>query len=238
MERESAPAVAGLNPALARAATDWLAAMGAAPYAAVPRFAPETLKQVLDQALALGAAAGRLPAAMPLIADVERRLAALVHALEIDRRAGTVAGRPASRVAVVTDVAPEGLVLGGLWVPGLAAAAGLSAAGPSEGSADVLVAPAGLARLAPDAVVFAPAGLSADAAAAAVRSLRDAEGWCDIDAFRAGRLHVIDGTRYVGRPGPEIARSAELLAFVVHGERSGVTAAPDEAAAGNGVRRE
>jgi ABC-type Fe3+-hydroxamate transport system substrate-binding protein len=209
------------------AASAWLAAFGATDVA-TSATAPRTLKQVLDWALALGAAAGRTRDAVRVVAEIERRLLALARNLEIDRRTETVAGASMPRLAIVSSVQPAELMLPGRWVPGLAAAAGVRTVGVYEGDPDVRLGVRALQALAPEIVLLAPADASAAAATQAREFLADGD-W---------RLAVMDGRRYIHLPGPELARSIELIAFLAHGDRSGVTPRPGEVEVWNANRAE
>jgi iron complex transport system substrate-binding protein len=184
---------------------------------------PRTLKQVLDWALALGAAAGRTAEAVRVVADVERRLLALARRLDIDRRAETVAGAPMPPMAIVSSIQGVELVLPGRWVPGMAAAAGVRAVGVSEGEPDLRLEMPALEAFAPDTVLLARSDAPGAEAATAGEVLTGG----------AWRIAAIDGSRFINLPGPELARSVELLAFVAHGDRSGVTPEPGELAVWN-----
>jgi hypothetical protein len=197
-----------------QAASAWLAAVGAS-HDRVGDYQPRTLKQVLDGALALGAAAGRLEEAMRLVAGIEIRLAELARTLHIDRRSGSVAGVPAPRIAIVSAIDRGDIVLPGGWVPGLAAAAGAAAVGPVEGGPDVRIAASRLSMLAPDVVIVALDRPPAHVPARTHKTILEA-------GRRGGAVQTIDGTRFI-KPDPLVARSIELIAYIVHRELSGVT---------------
>src|SRR5690606_16830913 len=80
-----------VRPASASAVTDWLVAFGAGAGGGTAAFAPTTFKEILDAALRLGRAAGRMPEAMAVIGEGERRLRALHDRLG-RRRDGSLDG--------------------------------------------------------------------------------------------------------------------------------------------------
>ena len=51
-------------------------------------------------------------------------------------------------------------------------------------------------------------------------ALEGRPGWRNVPAVRAGRVHAVDPDR-VNRPGPGLARSAALLARLIHGPSGG-----------------
>ncbi len=207
------------------AVSEWLVAFGARDAGVAAPFAPATLKQALDGALELGRGAGCLPEAMRVLADIELRLAALGTRMAIDRRAGTVAGEPAPRVAVVGAVNRVGLVLSGRWVPDLAALAGAEAVLTTSGGRDVAATPGELARAGAGTVVLAiPGALPADALNR-YRQVSISESWQPLDG---ARVVALDGNRFVTVPGPALPRAVELLGAAVHGDAAGVSAAKEE----------
>ncbi|MFN3595723.1 MAG: ABC transporter substrate-binding protein [Rubricoccaceae bacterium] len=204
-----APDRATLETALGAA----LAGAGSAP-ATLVDFAPSTLKQALDAALALGRAAGRLPEAMRVVAEGEARLRALAARLRLDRRAGTVAGRPFPTLVCVEWVAPP--MTAGHWTPDLALLAGGRALLAAPGARSAYVTWDEIAAADPDVLVVAACGRPLEASA---RDLAARAGaWSGLRAARAGRAFVADGDRLFNRPGPSLVEAAEVLAAALHPE--------------------
>jgi iron complex transport system substrate-binding protein len=220
----------GPTPRYPLAAAAWSAAFGTDAAPPFGPFAPATLKEVLSAALDLGNAAGRLPDAMRVLADFELRLDRLAATLRIDRRAGTVAGRPPPRVAIITDVRGDEVVLAGRWVPDLASAAGARALLADAGGDDAVVRFEEIVDVEPDRVIFALRGRTTDESLSLVRNAAGRIGWVGVDERLVGRYSLLDGVRFVNEPEPALARSIELIALACHGAVSGVRASPDEIA--------
>jgi len=202
--------------------------MGAPAPPVAPVFAPATLKQALDGVLSLARAADRLPDAMRMLAEIEMRIGAVGSAIGRDRRGGTVGGQPAPRVAIATAVSEGEIVLGGRWVPDLAAAAGAEAVLVRAGEDDLSSTPAELARAGPALLVLALPGVHVAGALRTHGVLRASAGW---QPLRRTPTVAIDGRRYVVAPGPSIVRAVELLAAAIHGYRPAPAPAPVELAA-------
>ena len=52
--------------------------------------------------------------------------------------------------------------------------------------------------------------------------------WRALRAVQSGRVWLLDGERYLNRPGPGLYRAAELVAAALHSDRAGVFPADDE----------
>ena len=177
---------------------------------------PRTLKDVLSGVLAAGRAAGTLPEAMRVVGKGEERLAVLAARLGLDRRTGTIAGRPFPAAALITAFDADTVTLAGRWGPDLLEKAGARPLGPAPGEGDAVWSLDTLVREAPAVVIFAG----------------DEPPSSDVvSRFRAGlpgvRLFHIDAAR-VNRPGPSLVRTVELLAAAVHGAAAGITPTPGE----------
>lgn len=193
----------------ASAASDWLDAFGVAAWDGAVEFAPETFKGVLDAALRLGHAAGRMPEAMAVIGDGERRLRALHDRLG-RRRDGSLDGRDAPRVAVLRTIEPPSVA--GRWVPDLVELAG--------GEPVALGTPPGdltweaLRSADPDVLVLADALVLAGEPDLAPLLARP--GWRDLAAARAGRVYAFGDAPSLLHPGPTLYDAVEKLAALLH----------------------
>ena len=226
---ESSSAIAfspDIKDVCSEAARAWLTEFGAAG-APAARFAPATLKQALDGALELGRAAGRLSEAIRVLANIELRLGALGTRLGVDRRAGTVAGAQAPRVAILNAVNSVGIVLAGRWAPELATLAGGAAVLTRPGGPDLAASPADLVDAGTDVLVLALTETNLADAAVTYREVSSRETW---RVLAGVRVVVLDGIRFINKPGPTLVRSAELMAAGIHGQAAGVTADMDELA--------
>ncbi|HLT47605.1 MAG TPA: hypothetical protein VK002_10285 [Rubricoccaceae bacterium] len=196
------------------AAAAWLAAFGAPdadPSALGVPFAPATYKEVLDGALALGRAAGRLPQAMRVLAEGEARLRRLRDRLGITRRDRGGEGLP--RVAVIVQADP--LTLAGRWMPDVVAHAGGRPVLVEAGQPDRAVPWPALAEA--DVLVVAPDGREEVEGQAVLRALAAHPAWRGHAAVRAGRVAVFEGA-LLHRPGPNLVEAAERLAALLHPE--------------------
>ena len=181
------------------AAAAWLAAFGvpgADPAALGVAFAPATYKQVLDGALALGRAAGRLPEAIRVLAEGEARLRRLRDHLGLTRRDREAGGLP--RVAVIERLDP--LTLAGRWVPDLVAHAGGRSVLVASGEPSLVVSAAALADAEVDALV--------------VLSSEDSQVLRDVSV---GRVYAFPPALLLV-PGPNLIAAAEALAAALHPE--------------------
>lgn len=192
------------------AARDWLSAFGAREVEVVA-FDPQSFKQVLDGALRLGRAAGRMTEAMRVIGEGERRLRVL-HARLGRRRDGSLDGREAPRVAVLEDLDP--LAFAGRWVPDLVEMAGGRpvALGTQRGD------PTWEALRSADPDVFVLAGQSD------LSLLSERPGWPDLAAVRSNRVHVFGDDPSLLHPGPTLYDAVEELAALLHPDLSGPAA--------------
>ncbi|HEX7071860.1 MAG TPA: ABC transporter substrate-binding protein [Rhodothermales bacterium] len=120
-----------------------------APRAEAFVFAPRTLKQILDRALALGHLAGVAREAMAWIADAERRLALA------QRRVG-VMKRATARPRVVILHGDDVLLSGGYWCADLIELAGGHPVLTESGDPPKPVTVDGVRAARPDLVVLAP----------------------------------------------------------------------------------
>jgi iron complex transport system substrate-binding protein len=166
---------------------------------------PRSLADVLADILTIGEATGRAAAARALVAELERRLAAV--------RART-AGRPRPRVAALEWLDPP--FAGGHWVPEMIAAAG---------GLDVLATPGGKSRRLtweelqaadPDVVVAMPCGFDAAGAETQIEALAHRPEWQNLRAVRRGRVFAVDANGCFSRPGPRLVDGIEQLAALFH----------------------
>ncbi len=178
---------------------------------------PRTLKEVLDQALALGRLLGRSAEAMRTIARLEMQLHLLRRRIGIERTTPT-AEMPT--VAALEWIEP--VMTAGHWTPDLIELAGgrpvCSGAGERSRVLDWDV----LRREDPDVIAVIPCGMTVGSARRDAHYLTSRDGWEDLSAVRGGRVYLFDGNAYFNRPGPRLYRSIELLAAVLYGDRARV----------------
>ncbi len=194
--------------ALEVALADWT---GARPQ--VFSMEPLSFKQVLDAALRLGRAVGRMPEAMRVVAEGERRLRDL-HTRIGRHRDGSLADRPTPTVACIEWIEP--LMTAGHWMPDLVDLAGGRAVCAEAGAPSQYVAWDEIVAADPDVIAIAACGLGVEQALRDLHFLTERPEWNTLRAVRDGRVFVFDGDAYFNRPGPRLVRSVELLAAALH----------------------
>lgn len=192
----------------ASAITDWLDAFGAPEWGGTVEFSPTTFKEVLDGALRLGRAAGRMPEAMAVVGDGEQRLRALHERLG-RRRDGSLDGRTAPRVLVLERAVPPAVA--GRWVPDLVEMAGGEPVETGTRPGD----PTWEALVVADPDVLVVAGRPN------LTPLAERPGWAELSAVRAGRVHLFGDSPSLLHPGPALYDAVEKLAALLHPDLSG-----------------
>lgn len=175
-------------------------------------FTPSTLKQVLDDALTMGKAIGRLEEAIRWLGAAEARLAQLRAAMGLHKRTD-----PASLPSVVCIEWIEPLMVAGHWMPDLAEQAGARALLGAKGEPSTYVSWDAVRQADPDVLAIMPCGFTIDQTRRDLACLTQRPGWEALRAVRAGRVILFDGQAYFNRPGPRLYRAIELMAAGVHG---------------------
>lgn len=164
---------------------------------------PSTLADVLADIPRLAAAAGAEQAGRELLANAERRIAAVEAA---------VAGASRPRVTAIEWLDP--LFVGGHWVPTMIElAGGADVLGGGAGAKSTVVEWADVAAARPELVVSMPCGYDTGRAAAETRD------WSDRLAALDARVVAVDASSYFSRPGPRLVDGVELLGHLLHPDR-------------------
>jgi iron complex transport system substrate-binding protein len=169
---------------------------------------PTSLREVLDDTVAVGEALGHREEAREKVAALAQRLAHLER---------TVAGLPRPRVACIEWLDPP--FSAGHWVPEMVRIAGGEEilARPAEPSARLSWDE--VFEAAPEALVLMPCGFDARRAfEEASRVLPELSGWEDLPAVREGRVWAVDANSYFSRPAPRLVEGVEILARILHPE--------------------
>jgi iron complex transport system substrate-binding protein len=169
---------------------------------------PHTVGDVLSDIEAIGAALGREERASELLADLRGR---------IDRVETAAAERPDRPAVAVLDWLEPPMVAGH-WVPELVDLAGGAYGLADTGEASTPREWAKIREYDPEVLVAAPCGFGLEQTAENRSDLFDREGWADLRAVRAGRVHAVDGHHLMNRPGPRLVESLETLAAILHPE--------------------
>ena len=181
---------------------------------------PQSVEDVLDDILRVGAAIGRVQAA-------ERAVVALRDRLYRAQEFVNPYDEGAS-CAFVEWTSP--LFIAGHWTPQLIERAGArsplnpTTPHPSSGTASgmqqgdrragpsLTITPEALISSAPQRLIISPCGLTLAQTREAVRTdLAPQPWWPDLHAVRAGRVALVDGNQMFSRPGPRLVDAFEWL---------------------------
>jgi ABC-type Fe3+-hydroxamate transport system, periplasmic component len=171
-------------------------------------FTPQTLADVWRDLRALGSATGTAVRADAIVADAERRLAAVSRAVSSSQR------RP--RVFFAEWVDP--IYCAGHWVPEMIALAGGTDPLARPASHSVRVEWDDVIAAEPEVIIVAPCGFTLDGARQQVPLLSGRRGWDSLPAVRSGHVYLVDANAYFARPGPRLVNGVELLAHLLHPE--------------------
>ncbi|HTV93955.1 MAG TPA: cobalamin-binding protein [Verrucomicrobiae bacterium] len=163
---------------------------------------PSSLDDVFGTISFLGELTGHASGAAALLAELQSRVDAL------RARAGDRALRP--RVLVLEWTDPP--MSGGHWTPGLVELAGGTPVLGSPGVNSRVLAWDEVAREDPDTIVVGPCGFELERTHAAIAELETNGIWRSLRAVREDRVHAIDGSAYLNRPGPRLVDTAEIIA--------------------------
>jgi iron complex transport system substrate-binding protein len=155
------------------------------------------LSAIFDSIRAVGSVTGAADRADALIADMQRRIAAV---------GSRVAGRPRPRVLALEWLDPP--YVPGHWVPELIAAAGGDLVAGTARRPSYRVEWSELRALDPDVLLIMPCGFDLD------RSQSEADRYGDELRRIGGRVHVLDASSYFSRSGPRVVDGVEILASV------------------------
>jgi iron complex transport system substrate-binding protein len=168
---------------------------------------PQSLGEVLDDSLRVGEAAGALDRAHEIVRGLKLRID------NVKVRTDSIPPTLRPRVAMIEWTEP--LMLAGNWVPELVELAG----GRCE------LTPAGMhsryfewdeiLAYDPQVIIVCPCGFDLQRAKLETERLSQRDGWLQLAAVRAGRVHAMDGNAYFNRPGPRLVESLERLAELI-----------------------
>lgn len=176
---------------------------------------PQTLKEVLDEALRLGRMIDRLEPAMRVLANFETGLRGLRDAIGVERRTN-----PQSLPSVACVEWMEPLMVGGHWMPDVVEMAGGRAVLGTAGEPSRRVDWQEFRETDPAVIVCMPCGFSIEDTRRDVQYLTDRPGWGALSAVESGRVALLDGNAYFNRPGPRLYRAIEVLASVLYPDLS------------------
>jgi iron complex transport system substrate-binding protein len=167
---------------------------------------PQDLGDVWRDILWVGEETFRGPQAEELVKQIGVRLGAIEQQLSL------AADRP--RVAFLEWLQP--IYVGGHWVPEMIERAGGEDVFGSARTPSFRIAIEDVIEAAPDILLIAPCGYSAEQARNEYTSMTFPEAWQAIPAVRNGRVYALEANGYFSRPGPRLVTGIETLAKVLH----------------------
>jgi iron complex transport system substrate-binding protein len=169
---------------------------------------PTSLREVLDDTVAVGEILGRGEEARTKVAALGERLA---------RVEATVAGLPRPRVGCIEWLDPP--FSAGHWVPEMVRIAGGEEVLAGPGVPSSRLGWEEVFEAAPEVLILMPCGFGARRTVEeARRLLSNVSGWGDLPAVRDGRVWAVDANSYFSRPAPRLVEGVEILARIFHPE--------------------
>ncbi|MFP4229215.1 MAG: cobalamin-binding protein [Salinivenus sp.] len=172
---------------------------------------PQTLKEVLDEALRLGRAMDRLEEAMQTLGNLETGLRTLRNQIGVNRDTN-----PQSLPSVACIEWLEPLMVAGHWMPDVVEMAGGRAVLTEPGTPSRRIDWAELQEVDPDLIAVMPCGFSLQETQRDLHYLTEREGWTELSAVQDERVGLFDGNAYFNRPGPRLYRAIEVLASFLY----------------------
>jgi iron complex transport system substrate-binding protein len=167
-----------------------------------------TVRGIYDGILAVGEAIQRRAAAITLVDEMQRRIAAIGDA---------VRQKPAPTVVMLEWTDP--IFSMGNWGPELVEAANgkLSLGHAGQHSAAI---PWEAVRSDPDYLIVAPCGYNLEKSRREAEILEALPGWFELRAVRDGKVVFADGNKFFNRSGTTIVETVEIIAEILHGHRT------------------
>jgi iron complex transport system substrate-binding protein len=163
---------------------------------------PQDLGDVWRDILWVGEETGHSPQAEALVRQIGTRLGVLEQQLDVS------AQRP--RVAFLEWLQP--FYVGGHWVPEMIHRAGGEDVFGHARTPSFRITLEDMIEAAPEILMIAPCGYSAEQARDEYRSMSFPEPWNAIPAVRNGRVYALEANSYFSRPGPRLITGIEALA--------------------------
>ena len=160
---------------------------------------PQTIADIEDNILEVGAATERIEVAESLVAHNRSRIEAVRQAvLDVPRR----------RVVFLEWTDP--LFCAGHWVPEMITIAGGDDPLGKSGGDSVRMTWDEVREVNPEMIIVAPCGYGLDQARETARAIPSVQG---------ATVFAVDANAYFARPGPRVAEGIELLAHLLHPAR-------------------
>jgi iron complex transport system substrate-binding protein len=167
---------------------------------------PQDLGDVWRDILWVAEETGRGPRGEALLKRISERLSA------VETQMHAVSERPG--VALLEWLQP--FYVGGHWVPEMIARAGGKDLFGSARTPSFRISVQDVIDAAPDILLVAPCGYSAEQGRDEYRSMEFPAAWSAIPAVRLGRVYALNANSYFSRPGPRLITGIEALAHLFH----------------------
>lgn len=151
---------------------------------------PNSLSDIWSDIRRVAEACGVPERGDQLVCDLQKRMQKIAKLCRREAR---------PKVACIEWLQP--LMAAGNWVPELI---DLANAENSTFAAD------------PDVILVSPCGFNLDRTWREMYWLTGRPEWPDLRAVRTGQVYLIDGNRYMNRPGPSVADSLQSIAEILH----------------------
>jgi iron complex transport system substrate-binding protein len=171
---------------------------------------PQDLGDVWRDILWVGEETGRGWQAEKLLHEIGEKLGALQR--QIEETPSAQEYKP--RVAFLEWLQP--IYVGGHWVPEMISIAGGKDVFGTVRTPSFRVTIEEVIDAAPDIVLVAPCGYTAERASAEFSEMRLPGEWQNIPAVRNGQIYALEANSYFSRPGPRLVTGLEILAKVLH----------------------
>jgi iron complex transport system substrate-binding protein len=169
-----------------------------------------TVRGIYDGILAIGEAIGRKAAALTLVSEMQRQIAAIHE---------EVRHKPAPTVIMLEWTDP--IFSMGNWGPELVEAANGNLLLGEDGAHSRAIAWACIREADPDHLIVAPCGYNLDKSIREASTLEALPGWFELRAVREGKVAFADGNKFFNRSGTTIVETVEILAEILHGGPNG-----------------
>ena len=171
---------------------------------------PQDMGDVWRDVLWVGEETGRGWQAEKLLQEIGQKLGALQQ--QIEQAMAEKRERP--RVAFLEWLQP--IYVGGHWVPEMIEFAGGQDVFGKARTPSFRVTIEEVIDAAPDVVLVAPCGYTAQLAGSEFRDLRLPREWEWVPAVRNGQVYALEANSYFSRPGPRLVTGLQILAKVLH----------------------
>jgi iron complex transport system substrate-binding protein len=171
---------------------------------------PQDMGDVWRDILWVGEETGRGWQAEKLLNEIGEKLGALQQKIE----AAPTAHEEIPRVVFLEWLQP--LYVGGHWVPEMIELVGGQDVFGTKRTPSFRITMEDVIDAAPDVVLVAPCGYTAEQATVEFREMQLPREWQDVPAVRNGQVYALEANSYFSRPGPRLVTGLEILAKVLH----------------------